>query len=116
MKKKIQALLENISWRTRQWNFKYSHSELLLNEGGSTWGFKCLVFTINYREYALLSLEFRFPNKTSVQRFTIDHWDVLFLRNWLWNIYEDLDERDLWSSNLSNIELLKLRILNRLFN
>jgi len=113
---KIKKVLENISWRTRQWNFKYSNSELLLNEGGSTWGFKACVFTINYREYALLSLQFRLPNKTSVNRLVIDHWDVLFLRNWLWNIYEDLDERDLWSSNLTTLELLKLRILNKLFN
>lgn len=112
----MKKLLEAISWRTRQWNFKYSHSELLLNEGGSTWGFKACIFTINYREYALISFECRMPNKTTVGQFTVDHWDILFLRNWLWNIYEDLDERDLWSSNLSRLELLKLRILNKLFN
>jgi len=116
LKSYIQKVLEEISWRTLQWNFKYSGSELLLNEGGSTWGLKVCVFTINYREYALLSFESRLPNKTSVRKFTVDHWDVLFLRNWLWKMYEDLSERELWSSNLSTRETIKLRILDKLFN
>lgn len=116
LKSYIKEVLEEISWKTHQWNFKYSNSELLLNEGGSTWGLKICVFTINYREYALLSFESRLPNKTSVRKFKVDHWDILFLRNWLWEMYDDLSDRDLWSKNLSTWESTKLSILDKLFN
>ena len=116
LKSYFKKVAEEISWRTRQWNFKYSNFELLLNEGGSTWGLKSIIFTVNYREYALLSLEFRLPNKTSVRKLTVDHWDVLFLRNWLWRTYESLSDRDLWSGNLSTWESIKLRTLDKLFN
>ena len=116
LKSYIKKVLEEISWRTHQWNFKYSSFELLLNQGGSTWGLKICVFTINYREYALLSFESRLPNKTSVRKFKVDHWDILFLRNWLWEMYDDLSDRDLWSKNLSTWESTKLSILDKLFN
>lgn len=116
LKSYFKKVAEEISWRTHQWNFKYSSFELLLNEGGNTWGLKAIIFTVNYREYALLSFEFRLPNKTSVRKLTVDHWDVLFLRNWLWKMYDDLSDRDLWSKNLSTWDSIKLSTLDKLFN
>ena len=115
---KIKNLLETISWKTRSLNFKYTGSTLLLNEGGNTWGFKVCTITNNYREYSLLSFECRFPNKTNVQSFTVDHWDVLFTRRWLWNMYEELDDRDMWSlyRGISTWDTFKLSILRKIFN
>lgn len=116
LKNYLKKLLEEISWRTHTWNCSASLFQLLLNQGGVTWGFKALVFTNNYKEYALLSFEFRLPNKTSIKRFTVDHWDVLFLRNTLWEAYDSLSDRALWSGSLSSQDSFKLSILDKLFN
>lgn len=110
----IQNLLEKISWKTRRWNFKFQLLNLYLHDGDSTWGFNLASFVVNYHLYSLLSLEFRLPNKTNVNRFVVDHWDFFYLRSLLWNILEDLEERKMWVG-LTKIEKIKYKFISKLF-
>ena len=111
---RINNLLEKIAWKTRRFHLKYQSLVVYLNEHG-TWGFSIMTFTYRHREYSLLSLHFRLPNKTSVRVLVLDRWDVLFLRNYLWRIYDELSEAEMWSANLNTSEKIKLGLLSRLF-
>ena len=112
----MKKLLENISWRTRKWNIQFELLSLNLHNKDGAWGFKFITFTYSWRDYSLLSFNFRLPNKTNIQEFTIDEWDILFLNYQLWKIYDKLDDRHTWNKrSLNNIEKIKLNILNKIF-
>lgn len=112
---RFKTLLEKISWKTRRWNFKFHLLNLYLHDGDESWGFNFFTFCVNFRFYSLLSFEFRLPNKTTVKRFVIDDWDFFFIKRPLWNRYDDLSERKLWGSQLTNWEKFQIRILERIF-
>ena len=112
----IQKLLERISWKTRRWKIRVNLLDIYLHDHHGTWGFGILNASIGLYEYSLLAFECRLPNKTSVRKFSIDHWDILFLRRPLWKMYDDLSESQLWNPrSLSKLDRFKLRLLNRLF-
>ena len=109
----MNRLLEKIAWKTRRWNLKFSLLNLSHKSNEITFDFVC--FTISFRDYSLLSLHFRLPNKTTVKRFVVDSWDFLFLYNFLFTKWERLSDRALWSRNsLSTWEEIQLKILSKI--
>jgi len=114
----MKKLLEKISWVTRKWNIKFELFTLRLHDGDNAWGFRLFTLTINYVEYSLLALEFRLPNKTNVIEFTIDDWDFLFLRYFLWRRLDTLSEGIMWKGEnelITRWEKMQLIILNKIF-
>jgi len=110
----MKKLLERISWLTRRWNFSFHLFDLYLHDHNETWGFNLFEIRANFKNYSLLRLECRFPNKTTVRRFVIDSWDILFISQFLWKHYQDLDDRQMWSRNLSAWEKIKLIVLQKI--
>jgi len=110
----MNRILEKIAWKTRRFHLKYQSFVLYLNDN-DTWGFSIMTFTYRHRDYSLLSLHFRLPNKTHVKVLSLDWWDVLFLRNYLWNLYDDLSDGQIWSNNLTRLDEFKLKLLGKLF-
>src|SRR5210317_1198816 len=96
----LQRLLEKISWKTRNWNLSFSLFTLSLHDQQDSWGFSIFTIHLRLRSYSFLGLEFRLPNKTTVQELSVDWWDFLWLRNYLWKVYDDLSDRKLWGSKL----------------
>lgn len=115
MNYQMKKLLEKISWLTRRWNLQIQVLKLSLHDHYGSWGFSFLTISYNFADYSLLSFEFRLPNKTNVRVFTVDHWDILFVRTFLFDHYSDLSERKLWGSRLNRWENLKIFLLNKIF-
>ena len=110
----MNNLLEKISWLTRRWNFKFSLFNLYFHDEFSSWGFELFKVSKKFNQYSALAISVRLPNKTNVKRFTIDSWDVLFLKRFMWNWWESLDDKKLWGGKLTPFERISLKILNRL--
>lgn len=108
-------LLNKIAWKTRRWNFKIQFLNIYLHDGDGTWGFDILTILKDYHSYSLLSILFRLPNGADVKELVLDDLDFLFLRSFLYNIYDDLDDRKLWGSQLTPFEEFKLNLLGKLF-
>ena len=111
----MNKLLKKISWKTRRWNLKVSLLDIFLHDGQSSWGFTLLEIVYMHRSYSLLALGFRLPNGADIRVFSIDHWDFLFLKQPLWKYYSDLDDRKMWSNNLSTFETLIYKTIDKLF-
>lgn len=109
-----QSFLEKISWKTRRWNYEFSLLNLHLHDSQEAWGFSFFEFKNNFVSYSLLGVMFRLPNKTTVKRFTIDDWDLLFMSYYLSKRREDLADKKLWNRNLTKWESIQLSILDRL--
>jgi hypothetical protein len=113
---KMKKLLERISWLTHKWNYKFQLLDIYLHDNHESWGFSLVTFYKNFVSHSLLAISFRLPNKTHVQRFTIDDWDILYLRSLLWKTYDDLSDSKLWSPyGLSTWDEFRLSILSKLF-
>jgi len=109
-------LLQKIAWRTRRWNLKINFFDLFLHDGDGCWGFTLLEVVNNFETRSLLAIEFRLPNGANVKQFTIDNWDILFIRKSLYNHYSELDERQMWlgESSLTSWEKCKLYYLKKI--
>lgn len=108
------GLLEKISWRTRKWNLKINLLDIFLHDGDGCWGFTFLEIVHNFESRSLLSFEFRLPNGGSIKQFSIDNWDFLFIRRFLYNYWEKLDDLNMWQGGLSKWDKIKLNILNKI--
>lgn len=111
----MKSLLEKISWKTRNLNFKFRFLDIYLHDENGTWGFEFFTIQYNFKAYSLLAFLCRLPNKTHVQKFVIDDWDFFFLERPLFNIWQKLNERITWGFKLSKIETLKYQLLNLIF-
>ena len=111
----MKKLLQNIAWKTRKWNLKIQLLNIYLHDGDDSLGFKLFTITNNYYPHSLLSFIFRLPNGAEVKNFTVDEFDLLFLKKPLWNIYDDLSETKLWAGNLTKSQEFKLKVLDKLF-
>lgn len=112
----VNKFLEKVSWKLRRKNFRLVVFSSGYHGGTSSGHFIFLGFVNNYKESSLLSWSFRLPNKTHVQRFVTDSWDFLYLRNYLYGIYENLIDKDLWVPNrFTKIDRIKLKVLSKLF-
>jgi hypothetical protein len=68
--------------------------------------------------YSLLALEFRLPNKTTTQVFTIDDWDILFLSNPLYKKLNDINEDIMWAGRyktLTKLETFQLKLYKAIY-
>lgn len=111
----MKKILQKIAWKTRKWNFKIQLLNIYIHDGDSDWGFDLLTITKNYSPHSLLSFVFRLPNGADVKRFTIDEFDLFFLRVPLWKVYDKLSESKLWAGNLTKLQEFKLKVLDKLF-
>lgn len=111
----MKSILEKISWKTRNLNLKFRFLDIYLHDEHESWGFEFFTIQYNFKAYSMLAILFRLPNKTTVQKFIIDDWDVLFLERFLYKRWETLNDRDFWGKSLSFIELIQYKILNTLF-
>ena len=108
------GLLQKIAWRSREWNVKINLLDIFLRDGDGCWGFTFFEVVHNFETRALFSFEFRLPNGGNVKQFSIDNWDILFTRRFLYNYWEKLDDRNMWQGNLSKSDMFKLKILRKI--
>jgi len=112
----MNKLLKKISWKTRRINIKFTLFELLLHDNRESWGINFFCITKDFYDYSLFRFEFRLPNGTNVRRFSVDKWDFLFLSKFLWNEYDELSERYLWTyRDPEGWDRIKLNLLEKLF-
>ena len=111
----MKRVLEKVSWKTRRVNLKFYLFNLDLHDHNGSWGFCFFRIEKNFNNYSLLSFKFRLPNKTTVKNFTVDEWDILFVRRFLFLTYEDLCEKKIWGNELSLMDRVNLNILEKLF-
>lgn len=107
-------ILQKIAWKTRKWNLKINLFDLFLHDGDGCWGFTLLEIVHNFETRSLLAFEFRLPNGGNVKKFSIDNWDFLFLRGYMYKQWEKLDDRKMWSGPLSRWDEMKLKILGKI--
>lgn len=110
----IQKYLEKISWITRKWNIKFQLLNIYIHDHDGTWGFTFGTFVVDFYSYSFLSLEFRFPNKTNVNKFIVDDWDFVFTKNFLHKKMVDLEDRKTWA-RLSSLEKIQYKLLSKIF-
>ena len=109
----MSRLLEKIGWRMRKARFGFS--PFYLNIQTTNVELVLLNVQINLRQYTLFMLDFSFPNKTNVQKFTLHSWDLFFVREFLVNRAMELEEKSLWTlDKLPYIERVTLNILNKI--
>ena len=111
----MKKFLERISWLTRRWNIQFHLLDIYLHDHDGTWGFNLAEFRVNFKPYSLLRFECRLPNKTHVQKFVIDSWDILYISQFLWKRFDTLSDRAMWTGNLSIREKLEFYILDKIF-
>lgn len=111
----MNKFLQKIEWYTRRWNFKINLLDIYLHDGDGCWGFTLLEFNRDYRPYALLAFEVRFPNGAERMVTQVTNWDFLFLSTPIWKWVSDTDERKLWRSELTKWENFWLNTLSKLY-
>jgi hypothetical protein len=111
----MKSVLEKISWKTRNLNFKFRFLDVYLHDEHETWGFEFFTIQYNFKVYSLLAFLFRLPNKTHVYKFTIDDWDFLFLERFLYKEWETLDHANLWSRPFTITQKIKYKLLNKIY-
>jgi hypothetical protein len=111
----MKKILEKIEWKTRKWNARFNLLELFLHDGDEVWGITFFTFIVNYSPYSLFSFEFRLPNKTNIKNFNVTSWDILFLKQFLYQRYEELSDIKLWSKLNYRWEKILYHILSKIF-
>lgn len=109
------SILTKISWKTRRWNYKFHLCDLYLRDHLGTWGISLITIHSKFKTYSLFSIQFRLPNLTTVKRLSIDHLDLFFLRNYLFRVYDNLDDRMMWSpGSIRWYERIQLKLFKHL--
>lgn len=109
----MNRILCKIGWKVRKIYFKFAPFYFSIE--GIDVELAIARFQIGFEEYNLFAINFLFPNRTTVPKFRINAWDIVFLRPFLLRYREDLDERNLWTmGNISYIERKTLKILTRI--
>jgi len=112
----INKFLEKVSWKLHRVSFKISLFTIGYYGDSSAFNFRVFTVLNKLHESSLLAFSFRLPNKTYVKRFVVDHWDFLFLRNFLYKKYESLIDKELWTvRGLTKTERFKRKVLSKLF-
>jgi hypothetical protein len=92
-------ILTKIAWKTRRWNYQFDLCKLYLHDQFGTWGIDLIAIHSNFKTYSLFSIQIRLPNLTTVKKLSVDHIDLFFLRNYLFIVYNRLDDKLLWNPN-----------------
>ena len=113
---KVNEFLEKVSWKLHRINFKVVLFSAKYDGSNSAGSFAFFSITNRLRKSSLLAWSFRLPNKTNVKRFVTDRWDFLFLRNYLYNKFLNLIDKELWTrKGLTKLDKFKMRILRKMF-
>jgi len=111
----MQKFLEKISWKFRRINISFSLLHIDWSGGSSYFGFSIFKIVYNLRSYSLFEIAFRLPNKTTTKYFYVHSWNILFLKNYLFNLHEKLSDQDLWNvRGMSSWDKFKLKILDKI--
>lgn len=106
----MNKILEKIAWKTRKWHFQII--PVRLEYKMNSFEFDLFLVELDLRAYRLFSFHFRLSNKTYVKTFTIEYWDLLFLRIPLFNLLEKLEDKRLYTlASMTKWEKLQLRLL-----
>ena len=108
------GLLQKIAWKTRRWNLKINLFDIFLHDGDGCWGFVLFEIVHDFETRSLLAFEFRLPNGGNVKEFTIDNWDFLFVRSYMYKQWAKLDDRKMWSGTLARWDEIKLKVLEKI--
>lgn len=111
----MKKILEKISWALRKLKLKFKLFNLYLHDENDTYGFEFFTIQYNFKSYSALALMFRLPNKTTVNRLVVDDWDFLFIERFLYNEWETLDDRIMWSRKITGFEMVKYKLLNKIY-
>jgi len=111
----INNVLHKIAWKTRRWNLRINLLNIYLHDGDECWGFSICEVVNQYRSYSLLSFEFRLPNRTTVRRFTVDSFDILFIATPLRKWAIDLDDAIMWGRVPTTFQRVLLKIVEKVF-
>ena len=110
----INKYLEKISWKTRRVSFKFALGYVTYDAGEFELNL-LRIDTGRFTTYSLFKFECRLPNKTTVKRFTVDNWDLFFLKTPLRKYYLHLVDKELWNRYyLTRWERFALSVLSRI--
>jgi len=110
----VNKYLEKVSWKTRRISFKFVLGYVTYDTGMLEINL-LRIDTDRFITYSLFKFECRLPNKTTVKRFTVDNWDLLFLKTPLRSYYLYLVDKELWNRYyLTRWEKFVLSILSRI--
>ena len=109
-------IMEKISWKLHRLNFKFIMCSFSYDGSNSSFDFTLFGFVKDFTKSSLLAWSFRLPNKTHVRRFVTDRWDFLFMRNFLYEKYDSLIDKEIWSRDrMTRWDKIKLKVLTKLF-
>ena len=109
----MKRLLEKLGWRMRKVSIDFAPFYFSIERNYIE--FHLIRIRNNLYYGSLLCLQVGIPNKTYIQRLSLVEWDVLFLKQYLIRVREDLDEKNLWTmGKISYLERKKLEILNKI--
>lgn len=106
-------MLRKINWKFRKTHISITPLTIFINAKWEGWGFDVFNLTHNLWEGSLLKMTWTLPNGAD-KKFTFSG-DLLFLRQKLIKQMSDLDDRILWSKNVSKWDKFKFWMLNVLF-
>jgi hypothetical protein len=111
----MQRFLEKISWKLRRVEITFCPMCLNWSGGWSYFTFSICKIQYSLRSYSLFEIAFRLPNKTTTKSFYVNAWDILFIKNYLFNLHEKLSDQDLWNvRGMSSWDKFKLKILDKI--
>ena len=111
----MQRFLEKISWKFRRIEITFTPVCLYWSGGWSYFHFSICKIQYGLKSYSLFEIAFRLPNKTTTKYFYVHSWDILFIKNYLFNLHEKLSDQDLWNvRGMSSWDKFKLKILDKI--
>jgi hypothetical protein len=111
----MKKVLTKITWKMRKHHIRINLFDLYVNDTWDGWGLDVLRIQYGLESYSLLQLLFLLPNGAE-RRVVVFSGDFLFLRTYLLKLHENLLDNQLWGSNsLSNLDNIKLKVLNFIF-
>jgi len=106
-------ILQKINWKLRKVHITILPLVIYVNSNWEGWGFDILNIQYGLSEYSLLKLNWTLPN--GADKKLNFRGDFLFLRTPLFKMLLNLDDRILWSKNVSKLDEFKFWMLNLLF-
>lgn len=111
----MQRFLEKISWKFRRVEIAFTPMFLNWSGGWSYFNFSICKIQYGLKSYSLFEIAFRLPNKTTTKHFYVHSWDILFIKNYLYDLHEKLSDKDLWSiGRMSFWDRFRLKILDKI--
>ena len=111
----MQRFLEKISWKLRRIEITFTPICLNWSGGWSYFHFSICKIQYGLKSYSLFEIAFRLPNKTTIKHFYVNSWDILFIKNYLFDVHEKLSDQDRWNViGMSSWDKFRLKVLNKI--